>query len=71
MATFGTQAGHRRQGGPHGAHSQGRGQVQGQGQGQNQNKKKLKCLELLETQESAIKKFCHTNYHEKLSASGT
>ena len=58
MATFGTQAGHRWQGGPHGAHSQGRGQVQGQGEGQNHDQnfeKKFKCSESLETQESAIK----------------
>ena len=37
MATFGTQAGHRLQGGPQGLHGQGRGQVHGQGQGQNED----------------------------------
>ena len=41
MATYGTQAGHRQQGGPQGVH-QGRGEGQGQGQGQKKSVKNLK-----------------------------
>ena len=56
MATFGTQVGHRQQGGPQGVH-QGRGEGQSQGQKSLSKKfeKKLIFLELLETNKYAIK----------------